>query len=471
MPKHLAIIGGGPAGYVAASHAAALGARVSLIDPQPLGGTCLHRGCIPTKTLVEVCNLLDKMRRAENYGLRLSGTVEADWPAMRAKAGQVIGLLNRGIDGLMADRQVVHIQGRGRVIDGHHVEVSGHGVVTADSVLICTGSSPIRPEPFQIDGERIATSDDLLKWNSLPRSLLIVGDGVVACEFAFIMNSLGVAVTMTAMGERPLPFLDHDIAGVVQREMRKRGIEFIDRCAVERLAAGADGIVAYAGGDSVAVGERALIAVGRRPNSRGLGLELARVAVGTRGEIVTDALMRTNQYGLYAVGDVNGRLALAHAASAQARLAVEHALDLDPAPLDEAAIPWAVFTMPEIGCVGLSEHAAIAQGHVVSCGRFDLRGLGKAQAMGELTGMAKVVADRISGRLLGVHLIGAHASDMVHEAAVLIRQGATVHAITQTVHAHPTLSEALLEAAEDALGQAVHKPMKAKEPSHVAALP
>lgn len=471
MPKHLAIIGGGPAGYVAASHAAALGARVSLIDPQPLGGTCLHRGCIPTKTLVEVCNLLDKMRRAENYGLRLSGTVEADWPAMRAKAGQVIGLLNRGIDGLMADRQVVHIQGRGRVIDGHHVEVSGHGVVTADSVLICTGSSPIRPELFQIDGERIATSDDLLKWDSLPRSLLIVGDGVVACEFAFIMNSLGVAVTLTAMGERPLPFLDHDVASVVQREMRKRGIEFIGRCAVERLAAGPDGIVAYAGGDSVAVGERALIAVGRRPNSRGLGLELARVAVGMRGEIVTDALMRTNQYGLYAVGDVNGRLALAHAASAQARLAVEHALDLDPAPLDEAAIPWAVFTMPEIGCVGLSEHAAIAQGHVVSCGRFDLRGLGKAQAMGELTGMAKVVADRISGRLLGVHLIGTHASDMVHEAAVLIRQGATVHAITQTVHAHPTLSEALLEAAEDALGQAVHKPMKAKEPSHVAALP
>lgn len=470
MPKHLAIIGGGPAGYVAASHAAALGARVSLIDAQPLGGTCLHRGCIPTKTLVEVCNLLDKMRRAEIYGLRLTGAVEADWPTMRAKAGQVIGLLNRGIDGLMADRQVIHIQGRGRVIDGHHVEVTGHGIVTADSVLICTGSSPIRPESFHVDGERIATSDDVLKWDSLPHSLLIVGDGVVACEFAFIMNSLGVAVTMTAMGERPLPFLDHDIASVVQREMRKRGIEFINHCTVERLGSGPDGVVAYAGGESVASAERALVAVGRRPNSQGLGLELTRVAVGARGEILTDTLMRTNQHGIYAVGDVNGRLALAHAASAQARLAVDHALDLDPAPLDEVAIPWAVFTMPEIGSVGLSEQAAIAQDHVVSCGRFDLRGLGKAQAMGELTGMAKVVADRISGRLLGVHIIGAHASDMVHEAAVLIRQGATVHAITQTVHAHPTLSEALLEAAEDALGQAVHKPMKAKEPSHVAAL-
>jgi len=171
------------------------------------------------------------------------------------------------------------------------------------------------------------------------------------------------------------------------------------------------------------------------------------------------------------VGDVNGRLALAHAASAQARLAVDHALGVEWAPLDESIIPWAVFTMPEIGCAGMTEQHAIETGHAVSVGRFDLRGLGKAQAMSELTGMAKVVADRVSGRLLGVHIIGAHASDMVHEAAVLLRQGATVHAITQTVHAHPTLSEAIHEAAEDALGQAVHKPMKRKKPHHADALP
>jgi len=471
MPKHIAIIGGGPAGYVAASHAAAEGANVTLIDPHPLGGTCLHRGCIPTKTLVEVCNLLEKMRRAETYGLRLNGSIEADWPAMRAKAGQVIGLLNRGIDGLMADRKVAHIQGRGRIVDGRHVEVPGHGMVEADAVLVCTGSSPIRPASFQVDGERIATSDDLLKWDTLPSSLLIVGEGVVACEFAFIMQALGVQVTLTAMGERPLPFLDQDVASVVQREMRKLGIEFIGRCLVERLEATPDGVAAYADGERGATAERALVAVGRRPQSAGLGLAEAGVAVGQRGEIMTDSLMRTNLAGLYAVGDVNGRLALAHAASAQARLAVDHALGLDPAPLDEAAIPWAVFTMPEIGCVGLTERDAVEKGHVVSCGRFDLRGLGKAQAMGELTGLAKVVADRVSGRLLGVHIVGAHASDMVHEAAVLIRQGATVHAVTQTVHAHPTLSEALLEAAEDALGQAVHKPMKREKTHHASTLP
>ncbi len=460
MSKHLAILGGGPAGYVAASHAAALGARVSLIDPHPLGGTCLHRGCIPTKTLVESCNLLEKMRRAATYGLRLDGSLAADWVCLRDKAGQVIDLLERGIGGLMADRKVALIQGYGRILDGHHVRVGDGEPIHADAVLVCTGSSPVRPDNFPIDGDRVATSDDLLKWDTLPASLLIVGDGVVACEFAFILNALGVEVTVAGLGDRPLPFLDHEIAAVVWREMRKRRIEFLHGCPVESLEIGPGGVAALSGGRTVAGAERALVAVGRRPNSAGLGLAEAGVEPGPRGEIVTDDFLRASLPGLYAVGDVNGRLALAHAASAQARVAVEHALDMDPEPLDEAAIPWAVFTMPEIGCVGLSETAALERGHAVSCGRFDLRGLGKAQAMGELTGLAKVVADRVTGRLLGAHIIGAHASDMVHEAAVLIRQGATVHAITQTVHAHPTLSEALLEAAEDALGQAVHKPLK-----------
>ncbi|MBN8761132.1 MAG: dihydrolipoyl dehydrogenase [Thiobacillus sp. 65-69] len=462
MTKHIAIVGGGPAGYVAASHAAAEGARVTLIDPAPLGGTCLHRGCIPTKTLVEVCNLLDKMRRAESYGIRVSGPVEADWPGMRNKAGKVIGLLNTGINSLMADRRVVHMQGRGRILDGRRVEVSGHGVVEADAVLVSTGSTPILPDSFAVDPVRVATSDDLLQWDSLPKTLLIVGDGVVACEFAFIMNTLGVAVTMVAMGARPLPFIDSDISAVVQREMRRRGIQFIGNCAVEGLVAVADGIAARTRDKEVASAERALVAIGRRPNTHGLGLDAAGVALGPRGAIATDAYMQTNLEGLYAVGDVNGRLALAHAASAQARSAVDHALGVECAPLDESIVPWAVFTMPEIGCVGMTEQRAIESGHAVSVGKFDLRGLGKAQAMSELTGMAKVVADRISGRLLGVHIIGAHASDMVHEAAVLLRQNATVHAITQTVHAHPTLSEAIQEAAEDALGQAVHKPMKNK---------
>jgi dihydrolipoamide dehydrogenase len=460
MTRHIAIIGGGPAGYVAASHAAAQGASVTLIDPQPLGGTCLHRGCIPTKTLVETCNLLEKMRRAPAWGLRVEGRIDVDWQALCARSTQVVDLLCGGIDGLMADRRVRCLQGRGRILDGRRVEVEGHGTLSADAVLVSTGSSPLRPAGFHIDGERIATSDDVLRWNTLPASLLIIGDGVVACEFAFILATLGVAVTLIGKHDRPMHFLDHDMSAVVEREMRKHGIDFVPDCPVERLARTGDGVTAFVGDTAVGAAERALVAIGRRPNSRGLGLEEAGVMLGRRGEIITDRLMRTNLVGLYGVGDVNGRLPLAHAASAQARQAVDHALGLEPEPLDDCAIPWGVFTMPEIGCVGLGEEAAIAQGHTVSCGRFDLRGLGRAQAMGELAGLVKIVADRLTGRLLGAHIIGAHASDMIHEAAVLIRQGATVHAITQTVHAHPTLSEALLEAAEDALGQAVHKPLK-----------
>lgn len=471
MSKHIAIIGGGPAGYVAASHAAALGARVSLIDPAPLGGTCLHRGCIPTKALVEACSLLEKMRHAEAWGLRAAGPVGFDWSALRDRSGRIVELLRRGVEGLMADRSVTHVRGYGRVVDGHAVDVEGLGRIPADAVLVCTGSSPILPESFRVDDGRVGTSDDLLQWDALPRSLLVVGDGVVACEFAFIMQVLGVAVTVVAMSDRPLPFLDRDIAAVVQREMRRRGIEFIGGSAVERLASTAAGVAAWADGRMVAEAERALVAIGRRPNTRGLGLESASALLGMRGEIVVDDLMRASLPGLYAAGDVNGRLALAHAASAQARLAIDHILDQEPMPLDDASIPWAVFTLPEIGCVGLSEEAAIAAGHAVSCGRFDLRGLGRAQAMGTLTGLAKVVADRVTGRLLGVHLIGAHASDMVHEAAVLIRQGATAHAIAQTVHAHPTLSEALMEAAEDALGQATHKFLKQTRKIHVSPSP
>lgn len=467
MSPHIAILGGGPGGYVAASHAAARGARVTLVEAGTLGGTCLNRGCIPTKTLVESCSILEKARRANTYGLRLEGRVEADWPALRDKAGQVVNLLGRGLQALMADRRVVHLQGRGRLLGPRSLEVEGHGTVEADALLICTGSAPIRPSGFASDPGLVSTSDELLTWEALPESLLIVGEGVVACEFAFIMRALGVEVTMLGQAPGPLPTLDTDIAAVVRREMRKRGITYLGGSPVTALEAGGEGVVARAG-EHQASARRALVAVGRRPQSADLGLEQAGVEIGLRGEIRTDDYMATSAPGIYALGDVNGRFPLAHAASAQARLAVDHLLGLDPAPLREEAIPWAIFTLPEIGCVGLDEQTARARGHAVACGRYDLRGLGRAHSMGELVGLAKVVVDQSTHRLLGAHIIGAHAGDMIHEAAVLMRQGASVHELTTTVHAHPTLSEALLEAAEDALGQATHKPLKQQEqPSYV----
>lgn len=470
MTPHIVILGGGPAGYVAASYASSLGARITLVDPKPLGGICLNHGCIPTKVLVDSCSLFEKMKRASSYGVRIDAEVSADWPGMRKRASETISLLGLGIDRLMSDRNVTHVKAMGRLLDGKRVAIEDGGIIEGDAVLVCTGSAPVWPAGYDKDPARIATSDNLLDWETLPKSLLIVGAGLVSCEYAFILNSLGVDVTILVRGDRVMSFLDSDISAIVLREMRKRKIAIKTLNEVERLAVTEDGVAAYKSGELLASAERALIAVGRSPNSRGIGLEDAGVDVGLSGEILTNDVLETTAPGIYAVGDVNGRAGLAHTASAQAKVAVDHALGHAHVPLDETIIPLAVFTMPEIGTVGLSEQAALARGYAVACGRFDMRALGRAHALGEIAGMAKVVSDKLTHRLLGVHVIGAHAAEIVHEGAVLLRLGATTHAITSTVHAHPTLSEAVMEAAEDALGQAVHKPLNKRTIGHACAV-
>ncbi|MBS0270514.1 MAG: NAD(P)/FAD-dependent oxidoreductase, partial [Proteobacteria bacterium] len=318
--RHLAILGGGPAGYVAASHAAAHGARVTLIDPRPLGGTCLHQGCIPTKVLVESCVLLDKFKRAEDFGLSVTGSLAVDWCKLKQRFTDVVDMLGEGINRLMEDRNVRCVRGYGRFIDEDSLCVSDE-VFRPDATLICTGSVPSTPSGFDIDGQHIGTSDDLLQWESMPRSILIVGSGIIACEFACILKSLGVDVTILASGSRLMSAADKDISVVLQREMRKREIKFVFDCRVEQVSRDGAGVVAYREGQAVGTAERALIAIGRDANTRSLGLENAGVEVNTYGEIVVDDLMRTNVRNIYAAGDVNGRSGLAHAASAQAKLA------------------------------------------------------------------------------------------------------------------------------------------------------
>lgn len=462
MGQHIVVLGGGPAGYVAASHAVSLGSKVTLIDPKPLGGVCLNLGCIPTKSLVDSCSLLEKIRKAKDYGLNITGEVSVDWGDLRRRAAGVISRVGEGLDRLMNDRDVSVLQGRGRLLSNRQVAVDGYGTVTGDAILICTGSSALWPAQFDLDRKRIATSDDVLNWPSLPRSLLIVGGGLVSCEFAFIFRSLGVDVTILSRSDRPMPFLDWDISNIVLREMRKKGIKIQTRAAVDQLKVIENGVTAFEKGGALATAERALIAIGRSPNSHSLGLAEVAVELDEKGYIRTNEFLRTSVVGVYAVGDVNGRAGLAHASSAQARIAVEHALGREPAAYNQSAIPTAIFTMPEIGCVGLTEQEARAEGRALQCGSFDLRGLGRAHALGEISGMAKVISDKLTKRLLGMHFIGAHASEIVHEGAVLLGQGAGVEAIAHTVHAHPTLSEAVLEAAEDCLGQATHKPLAKK---------
>jgi dihydrolipoamide dehydrogenase len=457
-PRHLIVAGGGPAGYVAALHASALGARVTLVDAGGLGGTCLQRGCIPTKTLVSACSLLEKMRAAARFGIELPGAVVAHWDRLLAATRGVVDGMTRGIGGLLASRRVEVIRGQARLIDHRSVYVAGHGTLSGDFLLFATGSRPARPRAFAFDGLRVATSDDLLRWDTLPQSIAIVGEGVIACEFAFILDALGVEVTMVGMEPRPAPGLDADISAVLAREMRKKGIRFLGGATVESVAPGAEGVEVGRRGAAPVRAERVLVCVGRVPNTESLGFEATGVAAGARGEIVVDRFMRSCIAGIYAAGDVNGRVMLAHAASAQARIAVEHMLGHAPAPFDDATVPLAVFTAPEVGCIGLTEQAARARGFDVRCGSFDTRGLGKAQATGELTGLTKVVADAATGRVLGVHIVGAHATELVHEAVAALQHGASVADLVATVRAHPTLAEGLSEAAEDVFGQATHAP-------------
>lgn len=457
MKKHIVVVGGGPAGYVAALHATRLGARVTLVEAGGLGGTCLNRGCIPTKTLVSACSMLEGIKAASSFGIEIRGQAVAHWPALLAHADRVVSGMTLGVHALLKQCGVALVRGHARLVGERTVSVDEHGRIEGDFLLLCTGSRPVRPRGFPFDGHTVATSDDLLRWESLPASIAIVGDGIIACEFAFILRTLGVAVTVIGSADRPAAALDVDIVAVLAREMRKKGIRFLGNAPVEEIVAADGGVEIRRRGADAVTAERALVCVGRSPNTAGLDLARAGLSEGARGEIFVDPLMRTCAPGIYAAGDVTGRVTLAHAASAQARLAVEHMLGHAPAPLDEGIIPTAIFTAPEIGCVGLTEQAARAAGRQVRCGTFDTRGLGKAQAMGALTGMTKVVADASNGQVLGVHIIGAHASDMVHEAVAAMRHGASVDDLVATIRAHPTLSEGLTEAAEDVFGHATHK--------------
>jgi len=457
MAKKIIIIGAGPAGYVAALHASAEGAQVTLIGTQDTGGTCLKRGCIPTKTLISSCELLDNIHRAKQFGIKLDGTASPDWVGLRLRIEKVVSTMVAGVNGLLTQRSVEQVTGHARFVDPHTVEVDAGQRFSADAILICTGSRPMKPAMFPFDGQRVATSDDALQWETLPQSLVIVGGGVIACEFAFIFRSLGVEVSVIEATDRPLPTEDRTISTLISREMRKRRIKFIPSSMVEQLDVDENNISCLQNNTLLVTAERALIAIGRIPVSDKLGLDTVDVLTGSRGEIPVDRFMQTTTPSIYAAGDVTGQLMLAHAASAQGRLAIDHILGKDPQPLVMENIPRVTFTHPEVASVGITEQVAQARDINIRCGSFDLRALGKAHAMGELAGTVKVVADAHTRRLLGVHMAGAHSAEMIHEAAVLMNRNGTVEDICNTVHAHPTLSEAVMEAAEATFGFAIHK--------------
>jgi dihydrolipoamide dehydrogenase len=467
MATHIAILGAGPGGYVAAIRAAQLGARVTVVESQSLGGVCLNWGCIPSKALLSVVELGDKVKKAASMGLQVGGPVSYDLAQMVGRKNHVVAGLVKGIATLFKAWNIEHVEGVGRLNSHKHVEVALHGgqarTVESDAVVIATGSSWPNLPQFPVDGSSILTSKQLLDLDRVPASLLILGGGVEGCEFACLFSGLGTQVTLLELMDRILPLEDEEISSTMARELKKRGVTLCTGMTIEKWAHASGAVVATLKDGSTVTTDKLLVSVGRGFNSRGLGLEQVGVQLGRRGEIMVNERMETNVPNVYAVGDVTGKAMLAHVASAQGKIAVENIMG-HATSINYDVIPTGIFTLPEVGRVGLTEaqarERAQARGQdpdvAVKVGRFRFAALGKAQATGEITGLCKLVVESGTGRVLGAHIIGAHAADLVHEAAMAMQAGATVAQMADMIHAHPTLAEGLMEAAEDAEGRAIH---------------
>ena len=460
MTIKLTIIGAGPGGYVAAIRAAQKGAAVTVIEGAEVGGACLNRGCIPTKTLIASAEALERTRSAADFGIQVSGEVSYNLAKIRERKDKVVATQVKGIRGLFKSWGVDLIEGRGTMLSPDIVRVvrkDGTAAdVKSDKVIIATGSRPAKLPGFPFDGESVITSDEAIQLTSIPKSLLIVGAGVIGSEFAFIYRSFGAEVTMVEMMAHAVSTEDEEMSELLERELKKAKIKLVTNVKVESVEKGSDGMmVAKLSNKTEVRTERILVSIGRSMNSENLGLDNVGVVIGRRGEIPVNEKMETNVPGIYAVGDVTGNMMLAHVASRQGLVAVDNALGGD-SRMDYTVVPAGIFTMPEIGSVGLREKQAIEKGIKYKVGRFPFRGLGKAHAMGEIAGMAKIIVDEATDKVIGVHLCGAHATDLIHEGALAMQMGATAQQLGDMIHAHPTLAEAIMEASEDVHKMAIH---------------
>lgn len=457
MAEHydIVVLGAGPGGYVAALRAAQLGAKVAVVEQGHLGGACLNVGCIPSKALLASAELLHRISRAGEMGIN-AGQVSFDWPAIQARKDKVIATLRGGIKHLFGSRGVTLASGRGMIAGPGRIAVaSGAGTreITSGKTILATGSSPARIPGWPSDPQIISTSDEALHWKTLPKRLLIVGGGVIGCEFACMMAQYGVAVTVVEMLGSLLPEMEPQLGQVLEPIFAKRGIRCLTKSKVEELTVANGAVKAtISGGQNIEV-DHVLVATGRRPNTAGIGLESIGLQTD-RGFVRVNDQMETAVAGYYCIGDANGRCLLAHAASAHGETAVENALG-HPRHFD-LPVPLAVYTFPEIAAVGMTSTAARDKGIAVSVGHFPIGHLGKAMAVGETDGFVKVIRRRDDGEVLGVHMMGHNVTEIIASATAFLGTRAKAADIAQSVFAHPTISESFKEAAEDSLGAAIH---------------
>jgi len=459
----IAILGGGPGGYVAALRAAQLGAQVTLVEQDRIGGVCLTCGCIPTKALLRSAEVYRMLQRAESFGLCVKGDIAPNWPAILARKGAIVQHLVGGVEKLL-DRAGVHVvNGRGQLVNPRTLEVeTAEGAVPVEAargIVIATGSRPIQLPLPGMDLAACIDSTGALELEELPQRLLIIGGGVVGVELADVFSAFGTEVTIVEMLDRLLPQMEADLGAGLAWTMEQRGIRVHLKSRLVRVEAGQSGMaatIATPGGEAGVQADKVLIAAGRRPNIEELGLEAAGVQVERTG-IPVNSRMETNAPGVYAIGDVTGAAPLAHVAMRGGEVAVENALG-GTAKLDLKTVPWCVYTEPEVASVGLTEAQAREAGHDVAVGRFPLNANGKALTYGETDGLVKIVSEARYGEVLGLHLIAPHASDLIHEGGMALALEATLDELSTTLHGHPTLGEAIREAALECRGGALHLP-------------
>lgn len=460
MRKRIVIIGGGPGGYVAAIRGAQLGAEVHLVESDSLGGTCLNVGCIPTKTLLHTAELYRSVKNGAKTGLVAEG-LRVDWPTLMKRKESVVNRLVQGVATLLKANKVAVYKGRAVLQDERTVKIEAATPqkLSADAIILAVGSVPVKIPIPGAELPNVLDSTDALNLPGIPSSLVIIGGGVIGTEFAALYNSLGTKVTVVEMLPEILTAVDGQIASVIKKDLNSRGVDFLTGARLAEIRDTKKGLIAKVQTRQNPLeinGEYILIAVGRKPNTENLGLESIGVKT-ERGAILINEHFETNVPGIYAIGDCNAQTMLAHAASAQGIAAVEHIMG-HRSFYNRKIIPYCIYTSPEVAGVGLTEEQARLQGLSYRTGIFPLAGNGKSIIEDCENGLVKIIADTKYKEVLGVHIVGPRATDLIAEGAMAISLEATVEELIATIHAHPTISEALAEAAHAVVGNPIHWP-------------
>lgn len=454
----VAVIGGGPGGYVAAIKAAMLGAEVTVIEKRKVGGTCLNVGCIPTKALLASSSLISSIKEAKDFGIHINGEVESNFDDIMNRKNKVVSQLISGIEFLFEKRGIKLVNGFGKLVDTNKIEVNKEDgskeLVEADKIILANGSQPVILPMFPYDGDKIITSDEALNLKDVPKSLLIVGGGVIGCEFGQFFRALGTEVTIVEMFDQLLPLEDKDVAKQLQRQFKKDKIKVMTGVKIEKCEIVDNEVVATLSNGKEVKAEKALLSIGRKPYLDNSGIEDIGIQL-ERGKVIVNENLETNVKGIYAIGDIINTPFLAHVASKEGLVAAQNAVCGNSKTVNYAAVPRCVYTEPEVAGVGKTEKELQENGIEYNTGQFDFRALGKAQAIGHFQGFIKILADE-NDKIIGASIVGPHATDLLTELSLAVHLGLTVEEVGDVIHAHPTLSEGIMEALHDVHGECVH---------------